>query len=55
MRDEGQREGERLKEATLIETEEALSNLQCLRVVIVVSMKHKTYNVAKMNDNFVPH
>lgn len=37
----------------LIETEELLSNPQCLRVV-VVNVKHKTSNLAKMNDAFVP-
>lgn len=44
-----------LKGAALIETEEALSDLQCLRLVIVVSMnlKHKTSSDAKMN-NAVP-
>lgn len=45
-----------LKGADLIETEEALSDLQCFRLVIVVSMnlKHKTSCDAKMNDAIVP-
>jgi len=45
-----------LKGAALIETEESLSNLQCLRPVIVVSMnlKHKISSDTEMNDAIVP-
>lgn len=44
-----------LKGATLIETEEVLSNLHCLRLDIVVSLnlKLKTFSDSKVNDAFV--